>query len=98
VVSRESLNAADKKIRLRLFKLAKHGFDFAFDAGITVLADFSQLLPAQADDFLKSIFGVHAVQVIKTQHDIDQWTGSDQTLGGLLTQTGNAYMEARTRG
>jgi hypothetical protein len=93
VVSRESLSAADKKIRLRLFKLAKHGFDFAFDAGITVQADFSQLLPAQADDFLKSIFGVHGIQIVNTLHDLDQWTGSDTTLGGLLAQTGNTYVE-----
>ncbi len=92
VVSRESLNATDKKVRLRLFKLAKHGFDFAFDAGVTVQADFSQLLPAQADDFLKSIFGVHGVQIVNTLHDLDQWTGSDTTLGGLLAQTGNTYV------
>ena len=92
VVSRESLSAADMKIRVRVFKLAKHGFDFAFDAGITAQADFSKLVPPEADEFLRSIFGVHGVQVINTLHDIDQWTGSDNTLGGLLAQTSSKYV------
>ena len=89
VVSRES---DDPKVRVRVYKLAKNGFDFAFDAGLSAQADTSGLTPDKVDDFIKAVLGVHGAQIINDLQAIDQWTGSQESLSGLLAQAGNDYV------
>jgi hypothetical protein len=89
VVSRET---DDPKIRVRIFKLARNGFSFALDAGLSANADTSALTPDSADDFIAAVLGVHGAQVIRDLKAIDSWSGSGQTLSGLLAQAGNDYV------
>jgi hypothetical protein len=81
VVSRESLDPESRTLRLRLFKLRKKGWDFAFNAGATVQGDFDQLLPPNFSDFVAAVFNVNALQVLK---DLEKWTNPDSKLADLL--------------
>jgi hypothetical protein len=66
-------------VRLRLYKQSDQGFNFGLNltVGVTVKAD----LPANIDDFVKSVFGVHGLQVVKDLHLIEQWTDPTKDLG-----------------
>jgi hypothetical protein len=66
-------------VRLRLHKQADQGFNFGLNltVGVTGKAD----LPGNIDDFVKSVFGVHGLQVVKDLHLIEQWTDPTKDLG-----------------
>jgi hypothetical protein len=66
-------------VRLRLYKQKDQGFNFGLNltVGVTTKAD----LPATIDDFVKSVFGVHGLQVVKDLHLIEQWTDPTKDLG-----------------
>ena len=81
VVSRESLNEADRVLRVQVFKLSKKGWDFAFDASATAQANFDTLLPDHFDDFIAGVFNVHGLQVLK---DLDKWTDPNNQLADLF--------------
>jgi hypothetical protein len=76
VVGRE---ADGPTVRLRLYKQSDQGFNFGLNlaVGVTGKAD----LPGTIDDFVKSVFGVHGLQVVKDLHLIEQWTDPTKDLG-----------------
>ena len=84
VVGRESLNAGDSFLRVRLFRLKRKGWTFAFDAGASVKGDVNNFLP-EYDDFIKAIFGVHGGQVLADLQLIKKWTDPSVSLGQLLS-------------
>ncbi len=71
-------------IRLRLYKQSDQGFNFGLNltVGVTGKAD----LPANIDDFVKSVFGVHGLQVVKDLHLIEQWTDPTKDLGQTVAR------------
>jgi hypothetical protein len=84
VVGRES---ADNVVRLRLFKQSSKGLDFGFNLDVGIKGADPQL-PSNFDDFIKSTFGVHGLQVL---NDVREWadptTDLGQKLAGLAGQT-----------
>jgi hypothetical protein len=89
VVSRET---DDPKVRVRVFKLARKGFSFALDAGLSAKTDTRPLTVDEVDDFIKAVLGVHSAQVMRDLQAIDSWSGTQQTLSGPLAQAGNDYV------
>ncbi|MEP7269947.1 MAG: hypothetical protein ABI882_00500 [Acidobacteriota bacterium] len=81
VVSRESLDPRSETLRLRLFKLRKKGWDFAFNAGASVESGFNQFLPSNFYDFIAAVFNVNELQVLK---DLEKWTDPQSNLSDLL--------------
>lgn len=74
-------------VRLRLYKQADQGFNFGLNltVGVTAKAD----LPANIDDFVQSVFGVHGLQVVKDLHLIEQWTDPKKDLGQTVARLAN---------
>jgi len=83
VISRESLNVADKQIRVRVCKLAKKGWDFALHAQVGVEPSTGKLLPASLDDFVNGIFGTHGPQIVEDLKELDRWTDPSKPLNTL---------------
>src|SRR6185436_4241662 len=77
-VSRES---AERKIRVRVFKLRMRQFDFAFRAE-AIVTPVSTLLPAQFDDFIKGVLGLHGTQVVAALGRVRDWTDPGRPLFG----------------
>jgi hypothetical protein len=63
-------------IHLRLFKQAQNGITFGLNAEVGVKTDPG--LPKNLDDFTKTVFGVHGLQVLK---DLSDWTDLNTDLG-----------------
>ncbi|HLJ46707.1 MAG TPA: hypothetical protein VKU01_11900 [Bryobacteraceae bacterium] len=84
VVARED---AGTKVRLQLWKQSTKGLNFGFNVDVGVQGADPQL-PANFDDFIKSTFGVHGLQVLQ---DLRTWTDPStdigQKLAGLADQT-----------
>lgn len=89
-LSRESLNKNDRELRLRLFKLSKKGWSFAFDAGLVAQGNFG-LLPKKSDDFIKAVFGVHGAQIVQDLNSIEKWTEKD--LSDALSGVSSEYVQ-----
>jgi hypothetical protein len=85
VLGRESLDANDGHVRLRLYKLKKRGWNFAFNASANVQADFSDFLKSDFDGFIKAVLGIHGQQIVKTLETLDKWTDPAQPLPELLS-------------
>jgi hypothetical protein len=85
VVARESLDSASKIVRVQIFKMVKKGWDFAFNASAGVTGSTGALLPAQIDDFVAAVFGVHGAQIVEDLKQFDQWTDPSTPLPGLLS-------------
>jgi len=84
VLARESLNPADQILRLRLFKLAKKGWDFAFNAGVSVTPSASGM-PQDYKEFIAAVFGLHSAQFLKDLLLFKEWTDPTKPLPGLFT-------------
>ena len=82
VVGRES---ADTVVRLRLCKQSSKGLDFGFNLSVGVKGADPQL-PDNFDDFIKSTFGVHGLQVL---NDLREWTDPSTDLGQKLAGLGD---------
>ena len=80
LLSRDSADPANRRIRLRLFKMQTRGWDFAFNAVASAQPVFGGI-PDNFDDFVEALFNVHGLQVLK---DLDRWTDPDATIGDLL--------------
>jgi hypothetical protein len=93
VVSRDSSLETDKKIRIRLFKQRRKGWNFALDAQAAVQGNFEDFLPAQFDDFVKAVFRTHGSQILKDLEIIDQWTNPNQDLGEMLAGLSSKYFK-----
>jgi hypothetical protein len=87
VLGRPSADEAEKKVRLRIFKQRKKGWDFAFSAGATVQAE-EGFIPGKYDDLIGAVFGVHGAQIVKGLETFDRWTNTEQTLPEILAGAG----------
>lgn len=87
MVGRES---GAQTVRLRLYKQAKSGLNFALDLNVGLTGTVP--LPDRFDDFVETVFGVHGPQVVRDLHVVEQWTGPKADLGEnlarLTTKTG----------
>jgi hypothetical protein len=52
-------------MRLRLFKLNRKGWSFAFNATASEQTNLGALAPENLDDFIKAVFNIQGLQVIK---------------------------------
>lgn len=93
VVSRDSDKKTDKKIRIRLFKQRRRGWNFAADAQAGVQGNVADFLPDQFDEFIKAVFGTHGSQILKDLEVIDQWTNPNQDLGEMLAGLSSKYFK-----
>lgn len=84
VVARESLDQASRVARVQVFKMAKKGWNFALNASVGVTGSTGQLLPAQLDDFVSSVFGVHGPQIVQDLKLFDKWTDPNTPLPDLF--------------
>lgn len=93
VVGRETAGPA---VRLQLWKQKSKGLDFGFNLIVGVQGGDPQL-PANFDDFVKSTFGVHGLQVL---NDLREWTDPSSNLGqkiaGLADQTALDLLKTTT--
>ena len=93
VVGREK---ADAMVRLQLSKQSTKGLDFGLNLTVGVQGADPQL-PANFDDFIKSVFGVHGLQVL---NDLREWTDPSTDLGkklaGLADQTALDLLKSTT--
>ena len=88
VIGRESADPTQQRIRLRLFKQRKKGWDFAFNSGTTVQADLKDLVPSSFDDFVKAVLGIHGVQILE---GLTQWSDPRQSPSGALAGVSVKY-------
>ena len=89
VVSRESTNAAETRVRLQVFKQSKRGMTFPFNADAVAAVDMD--LPPTVDEFVMAIFDLHPTQLIDDLHAIENWLGSDQPIPDKLAELGVEY-------
>ena len=89
VVSRESMEALDKRLRLRIFKQSKRGMGFPFSAAAAAQVEMD--LPPTVDEFVMAIFDLHPAQLIDDLHAIENWLGSDQPIPDKLAELGVEY-------
>lgn len=87
IVSRESLDPADQKVQVRVYRLKMRGWDFVFNAGAQVNPAFG-ILPESVDDFIGAVFGVQAEQVLKA---LEEWTNPGHGLTELLGDQVDQY-------
>ncbi len=84
IVARESLDPADRTIRVRVHKLAKKGWNFALDANLGITPSTGGFLPPQQlDDFIAGIFGVHGAQIAESLKEIRHWTDPTKPMSTL---------------
>lgn len=79
LVARESLDPTSKVVRVQIFKMAKKGWSFAFDANVGVTGSTGALLPSQVDDFVAAVFGVYGAQVVEDLKEFGKWTDPTTT-------------------
>ncbi len=91
MVSRESGNAADQRIRLRLLKQSKRGMNFAFNAAASAQLRLPGA-PQSVDELVMAVFDIHPSQLIDDLHAIEKWMGSEQTLPDALAGLTNEYV------
>jgi len=81
-LSRESADAAEQKIRLRLFKLRVNGWNFGF-GGSAIVTPVAPL-PAKFADLASAIVGTTGQQIMKLLGDVVDWTDPSKPLFGPL--------------
>jgi hypothetical protein len=88
VLSRESLDTANRAIRFRLFKLRAKEFDFALS--VSAAADLTLPKPLSTDyhDLVKAALGVHALIILNR---LQSWTQPD-AIPQVLTKLGDSYI------
>ena len=90
VVARES---DARELRLRLFRLKSTQTNFSFNA-TAGLTGVNTLLPRNADDLIRAIFGTHGAQVLAQLAVVQKWTDPKKKLTDLLTAEGISQAEA----
>jgi hypothetical protein len=90
LVGRESADPASKTMRVRLSKMSRRGWDFAFNASVGVTGSTGKLLPDQLDDFVSAVFGVHGAQIVEDLKTFDKWadpaTPLPEMFAGFVTE------------
>ncbi len=79
-----------RQVRLQLFRLDRKGLNLAFSASATTQGSAAGF-PDNFDDFVKGVFGLHGLQVLK---DLIAWTSPDRKLSDLLANVGDDYAQA----
>ena len=69
-------------VSLKLFRLNRRTVSVSAQAGATVTP--SATLPAQADDFIAAVFGVHGQQILRDLKTIEAWTDPSAPLGEMI--------------
>ncbi len=92
VMSRDSDDASQKRLRLRLFKLESQGWDFALNGGATVTGDTGKFLPGQFDQFIAAVFGLDPAQLMADLANLEKWTNPQTPLPDLLADIGTDGM------
>ncbi|MGC4001109.1 MAG: hypothetical protein QM767_28085 [Anaeromyxobacter sp.] len=64
VVGRDSLDAGNQVLRVRLHKMSQRGFSFALNTSLGVTGSTGVLLPQQLDQLIAGLFGTAAPQVV----------------------------------
>lgn len=77
-----------RQLRVQVFRLRQHGWAFAFNAGVSAQLQKTPLIPKSFDDFIKGVFNLHGVQVVK---DIEKWLDTDRDLADLLGEAAVEY-------
>lgn len=99
VLAREG---ADEVIRLRLYKLAKKGWNFALDARVGIKAELPPFIdqPHKAEDLVAAIFGLNENQIVNILHETREFVNSNVSLqdklAGVLMQLGGKAIEEST--
>src|SRR5262249_28386783 len=99
VLGRES---ADQTLRLRLFKMAKKGWNFALDARVGIKAQLPPFFdrPHKAEDLVAAIFGLNENQIIDILHETRAFVNSNVSLqdklAGVLMDLGGKAIEETT--
>lgn len=88
VLSRDALESSSRKIRVRLYKLSKKGWNFALNAGAKVQGDTGSFLPGSFDQFVAAVFGLDPAQLMADLETLKTWTDPNQDLGDLLAGAG----------
>jgi hypothetical protein len=83
VVGRESADAADERLRLRMFKLSNNGMRFGLNLKVGVRG-VETIAPGSVDDFVKAVFGVHGAQIVSALGQIEHWTDRNKSVGELV--------------
>jgi hypothetical protein len=90
VLGRESDKEESNTLRLQLFRQSQKGLNFGLNLSVGMTGQNE--LPTDIDDLVKSVFGVHGLQVVRDLHLIDQLSDSRADLGKtvarLLNDTG----------
>ena len=90
MLSRES---AAKKIRARVFKLSKKGWNFALNADAAVKPKTTGFLPGTFEEFVASVFGLNPAKLFDDLETLRKWTKPDTDLAGLLAGAGENYVK-----
>lgn len=85
-----SQGESDRRIRLQMFRLDRKGLNVAFSAAASVRGTFGDLVPGRFDEFIKGVFGLHGLQVLK---ELDRWTSPEATISDLLAGVTVDYAE-----
>jgi hypothetical protein len=99
VLARE---AADEVIRLRLYKLAKKGWNFALDARVGIKTELPPFFdrPHKTEDLVAAIFGLNENQIIEVLRETRAFVNSNVSLqdklAGVLMQLGGKAIEETT--
>ena len=72
VIDRESADEAEERVRLRLYKLRKRGWNFGLDLSVGVIPELDAI-PDNVDDLVKATFGVHGKQIIDELNRVQGW-------------------------
>lgn len=91
-ISRASAQASDQRIRLRLFKLRKKGWDFALNASASVQGNTGAFLPATFEQLIAGVLGLNSAQVMDDFATLARWTSPTRKVSGLLGEAGADYV------
>lgn len=80
VVGRDSLDAAERKVRVRLHRLNERGWSFAASASLSLTGSTGTLAPKQLDDFIAATLGVHGMQTLA---EVRRWTDPSKLPSGV---------------
>lgn len=95
--------ASDQVLRLRLYKLAKKGWNFALDASAGVKAILPPFFDDQnkkAEDLVAAIFGLNNSQIVEVLRETREFVNSQESLSdklaGVLMDLGGAAIQDAT--
>jgi hypothetical protein len=76
-----------KTLRAQVFKMKQHGWAFSLDGGVSGQYE-GNIIPEKLDDFVKGIFNLNGLQVLK---DFEKWTSESNKIEDLLGEKLDEY-------